>query len=160
MRVTHTHRVIITVFLLSAFCQACQIWLLKGPFLLFFNVRHRFSPIIMEDYIKYGPRFSKNEGKCTNNAYEGEAQALDCSKQSVSDMIFFTLVSVWCQWERISLIYEPWSPAHMLFSSLNRLLQRVDQSEKVWLKGRGAKRAFYRQLHPEKDGFCVAVKTP
>lgn len=44
----------------------------------------------MEDYIKYGPRFSKNEGKCTNNAYEGEAQALDCSKQSVSDMIFFT----------------------------------------------------------------------
>lgn len=44
----------------------------------------------MEDYIKYGPRFSKNEGKCTNNAYEGEAQA----KQSVSDMIFFTLVSV------------------------------------------------------------------
>lgn len=48
----------------------------------------------------------------------------------------------------------------MLFSSLNLLLQRVDQSEKVWLKGRGAKRAFYRQLHPEKDGFCVAVKTP
>lgn len=44
----------------------------------------------------------------------------------------------------------------MLFSSLNLLLQRVDQ----WLKGRGAKRAFYRQLHPEKDGFCVAVKTP
>lgn len=48
----------------------------------------------------------------------------------------------------------------MLFNSLNVLLQRVDQSEKVWLKGRGAKRAFYRQRHPEKDGFCVAVKTP
>lgn len=51
----------------------------------------------MEDYIKYGPSFSKNEGKCTNNAYEWEAQALDCSKHSVSDMIFFTFVSVRCQ---------------------------------------------------------------